>query len=260
MTKKRVPHWFTEGLSVCMERYPRGPIWDQNLGAAYQDGELIGVDSLTIGFTRPKSHTQRLLAYHESYLIVNDLIARQGWDSIPAILRRSGTGRVPEALHKATGESYATFRARAWQLVREKGARVPIWPRPDRARMVHLKQALKARPEDPALLEKFAITLLQLGAKDDLPDVLKKLLEVNPKSAVGHGILGLTQIGEKTGDHGRAELLAAAKAGTKDIPVLTSLAEQEVALGDTTSALTRYQRVLELYPEYSRPGRHEPNC
>ena len=252
MTKKRVPHWFTEGLSVCMERYPRGPIWDQNLAAAYQDGELLGVDSLTIGFTRPKSHTQRLLAYHESYLIVNDLIARHGWDSIPAILRALGEGKsFPEALNKATGESYATFRTRALQLVREKGARVPMWPRPDPSRLRQIKQAAKARPNDPAVLEKLSIAMFQLGAKDDLPDVLKKLLEVSPNSAVGHGILGLTQIGEKTGDHGRAELLAAAKAGTKDIPVLTSLAEQEVALGDTSSALTRYQRVLELYPEFT---------
>jgi tetratricopeptide (TPR) repeat protein len=32
---------------------------------------------------------------------------------------------------------------------------------------------------------------------------------------------------------------------------LTALAEQETALGDTASALTRYQRVLELYPEYT---------
>lgn len=252
MTKKRVPHWFTEGLSVCLERYPRGPIWDQNLGAAYQDGELLGVDSLTIGFTRPKSHTQRLLAYHESYLIVNDLIARHGWDSIPAILRAIGDGKsFPEALNKATGESYATFRTHSLQLVREKGARVPIWPRPDQPRLAHLKQAQKAHPEDPAVLEKLAICMFQLGAKDDLADVLKKLLEVSPNSAVGHGILGLTQVDEKTGDHGRAELLAAAKAGTKDIPVLTGLAEQEVALGDTTSALARYQRVLELYPEYT---------
>ena len=252
MTKKRVPHWFTEGLSVCLERYPRGPIWDQNLAAAYQDGELIGVDSLTIGFTRPKSHTQRLLAYHESYLIVNDLIGRHGWDSIPAILRALGEGKsFPEALNKATGESYAAFRTHARDLVRDKAARVPIWPRPDQGRVSRLKQAAKARPKDPAVLEKLAVALFQVQAKDDLADVLKNLLEVSPNNAVGHGILGLTQVDEKEGDHGRAELLAAAKAGSKDIPVLTALAEQETALGDTASALTRYQRVLELYPEYT---------
>jgi len=252
MTKKRVPHWFTEGLSVCLERYPRGPIWDQNLAAAYQDGELLGVDSLTIGFTRPKSHTQRLLAYHESYLIVNDLIARHGWNSIPAILRAIGEGKTfPEALTKATGESYASFRTHAFQLVRDKGARVPIWPRPDQTRLVRLKQTVKGRPNDPAVLEKLALCMYQMGAKEDLPDVLKKLLEVSPNSAVGHGILGLTQVAAKTGDNGRAELLLAVKAGTKDIPVLAALAEQEVALGDTASALARYQRVLDLYPEYT---------
>ena len=253
MTKKRVPHWFTEGLSVCLESYPRGPIWDQNLVAAYQDGELLGVDSLTIGFTRPKKFTQRLLAYHESYLIVNDLIARHGWDSIPAILRAIGEGKTfAEALNKATGESYAFFRTHALQLVREKGARVPIWPRPDPSRLAELKQAAKSRPDDPAVLEKLALAMYQMGDKDHLPDVLKTLLDVSPNNAKGHGILGLTQVAdERSSEHGRAELLLAAKAGTKDIPVLVALAEQEVSLGDTASALNRYQRALELYPEYT---------
>jgi tetratricopeptide (TPR) repeat protein len=252
MTKKRVPHWFTEGLSVTLERYPRGPIWDENLAAAYEDGELLGVDSLTIGFTRPTSHTQRLLAYHESYLIVADLIARHGWDSVPAILRAIGKGQsFPEALNQATHESYAAFKARSMQVVREKAAQVPVWPAPDRGRVLRLQNQLQARPKDPVVLEHLARAMFQAGMKDELPEVLKTLREVSPDNALAPGILGLMELGAKATDQARADLLQAAQKGSKDIPVLSALADQELALGDTTSALSRYERVLELYPEYT---------
>jgi hypothetical protein len=83
MTKKKVPHWFTEGLSVYLERFPRDQDWDENLAAAYLDHGLIGIDSLTIGFTRPRTQAQRLLAYHESGIVVGDLAARHGWSRSP---------------------------------------------------------------------------------------------------------------------------------------------------------------------------------
>ena len=104
MTDKKVPFWFTEGLSVHLEEYPRGLPWDQNLVAAYVDDELVPVDSLTLAFTRPRDFDQRLLAYHESGLIIDDLVARKGWKVIPALLRAFGEGKdLPEALREEAG-------------------------------------------------------------------------------------------------------------------------------------------------------------
>ncbi|HET9235058.1 MAG TPA: tetratricopeptide repeat protein, partial [Candidatus Eisenbacteria bacterium] len=252
MTRKRVPHWFTEGLSVCLERYPRGPIWDQNLAAAYEDGELIGVDSLTIGFTRPKSHMQRLLAYHESYLIVEDLIKRHGWDAVPKILRGIGDGKsFEDALRDATGESYEVFGKQAMTVVRETAARVPVWPNPDRGRVSRLESAATSKPKDRVTLERLALARYQLGMTEEAREVIERLLDVSPDNARAHGLLGLMEKAEKTPDQGREELLLAAKAGTRDIPVLSVLGEQDAALGDTVAALGRYQRVLEIYPEYT---------
>ncbi len=139
MTDKKVPFWFTEGLSVHLEQYPRGLTWDQNLVAAYVDNELVPVDSLTLAFTRPRDFDQRLLAYHESGLIIDDLVARKGWKVIPALLRAFGKGKdLPEALREEAGETYEAVRRARLDVVRAQAAALPVWPSASKDRVARL--------------------------------------------------------------------------------------------------------------------------
>ena len=250
MTRKKVPHWFTEGLSVHLERFPRGPTWDENLAAAYLDGQLIGIDSLSIGFTRPKSQAQRLLAYHEAGIVVGDLVARHGWESIPKILRGIGEGRTfAAALREATGESYPAFCDRALAVVRERAAAIPVWPSPGRVRAVRLLALSESKPGDRDMLEQLALAQFQVGLREEAQRAAEKLLEVSPGNPRANGILGLLILGGKEPGPARPLLAEAFDAGSRDLPVILSLADRDLALGDTALALTRYDRALEVYPE-----------
>lgn len=249
MTDKRVPFWFTEGLSVTLEHFPRGADWDQNLRAAYVDGRLVGVDSLTIAFTRPRFPTERLLAYHESSLIVRDLVDRKGWPVIPKLLAAFGRGEdLPEALKRAAGEDYDRFKQHAMKVVRTEAASIPLWPAPDHARLVRLDEQEPFRRDDPDYLALLAVTEYQFGMKDEATRTAKQLLEKDPRSARAEGILGL--LARAAGEEAAAaeHLDKAAALGTRDVPVHLARAEMALASGDTAGAIARYGDALAVYP------------
>jgi tetratricopeptide (TPR) repeat protein len=248
MTQRRVPFWFTEGLSVYLEDYPRDATWDANLAGFYLDGGLIPVDSLTIAFTRPRSHAQRLLAYHEAGLIIEDLVARKGWDVVPRMLEAFGRGRdLDAALRDAAGTTLQDFSANALRVVRAAAAAVPVWPAPDRQRIARLSAQAAEGEDTPRFLELLALTQFQFLALEDAAKTANKLLELDPDNARAHGILGLLLHTRKTEPAGE-QLERAIALGSTDIPVYQALAQVRMTERDTTAALGLCERILEIYP------------
>jgi tetratricopeptide (TPR) repeat protein len=248
MTEKKVPFWFTEGLSVFLEKYPRGLSWDLNLVSAYVDGDLVSVDSLTIAFTRPRSMNQRMLAYHESGLIVADLVRREGWDVVPELLREFGEGwDLAAAIPRATGESYDRFRERSHRAIREEAAELPVWPRPDRRRLGRLAEAAPDRETDPEFLRLYAITQYQLEEHEGAAETATRLQELEGENPFSPGILGLIDRAAKR-PTARERLERAVSLGSRDLPVYAALARIELAGEDTAAAVDLQARSLRVYP------------
>lgn len=248
MTNRRVPFWFTEGLSVYLEHFPRDQHWDANLVGFYTDGNLIPVDSLTIAFTRPRSHAQRMLAYHEAGIIVGDLAARKGWDVIPRLLRAFGDGKdLDQALRETAGTNLEAFSEHALEVVRETAAALPVWPAPNRGRMARLSAREMAGENGVPFLEQLAVTQFQFLALEDADTTVQKLLEVDPDNARAHGILGLLNHAKRIVP-ARESLERAVALGSRDIPVYIALARVQADQGDTTDALATTAKALALYP------------
>ncbi len=250
MTDKKVPFWFTEGLSVHLEQYPRGKSWDENLKAAYEDGGLVPVDSLTLAFTRPKAFSQRLLAYHESGLIIDDIVASKGWDVIPKLLAAFGRGKdLPTAVEEVLGESYADFTAHALEVVRKEAASLNVWPAQDPDRLARLEEEAKTRPDDPRFLERLALARFQMGQADAASEAAKHLLKLEPDNPRALGVLALAdQRADRPQDATRESLRRAVAVGSRDVPVYLALAGIQTAARDTAAALATYARALDLYP------------
>ncbi len=249
MTRMKVPFWFTEGLSVHLEGYPRGLTWDENLRAAYEDGELVPVDSLTLAFTRPKSFDQRLLAYHEAALIVDDIVDRHGWDSVPKLLREFGDGKkLPEAVHDVLGESYPEFSGRCLDRVRTVAAALPVWPRADRERTGRLEAAAQDAPGDADLWEKLAVARYQQGQAGPAIEAAGAVLKLRPGDGRAQAVIGLAERADGRTEDARRDLERAATAGSRDVPAWLALGEMRLAAADTAGALDAYGRALAVYP------------
>jgi tetratricopeptide (TPR) repeat protein len=252
MTRRKVPFWFTEGLSVYLEHFPRDRNWDQNLVSAYVDNRLVPLDSLTIAFTRPRHHGQRLLAYHEASIVIRDLVERKGWSVIPDLLLAFGEGKnLDEALRAHAGESFEDLGNRANHVIRAEAASLPVWPAPQRERLAWLMARKDKRKEDVAFLELLSLTQFQFQLLSEADGTAKGLLGLDPQNARAYGILGL---GARSGGRlpdAKIHFLRAVELGSTDIPVYISLAEMALAEADTESALSHYGEALEIYPRGS---------
>ncbi len=105
-----VPHWLTEGLAVSNEGYPRPGTWNQLLLERVPAGELMDLDTIDLGFIRPKTPADWQMAYCQSHLYVEYIRKAHGTAAIGALLAAYAEGLdTASALKKACKVERATF-------------------------------------------------------------------------------------------------------------------------------------------------------
>jgi tetratricopeptide (TPR) repeat protein len=106
----QVPHWFTEGLAVSSEGYPRPMPWMALLHERCESDQLLSLDSIELGFVRPRSRAEWTLAYCQAQLYVEYLKVKFGEPGIGAMLDayKRGLG-TRDALARACGVSQDVF-------------------------------------------------------------------------------------------------------------------------------------------------------
>jgi tetratricopeptide (TPR) repeat protein len=82
----QVPHWFTEGLAVIQEGFPRPPQWNQLLRQRAAADDLLNLDTIELGFIRPRSQLDWHLAYCQSQLYVEYMTEKYGAESVGKML------------------------------------------------------------------------------------------------------------------------------------------------------------------------------
>ncbi len=80
------PHWLTEGLAVNNEGFPRPPVWNQLLTERVPAGQVMNLDTIDLGFIRPRDQAEWNMAYAQSQIYVNYLKDQYGAESIGAML------------------------------------------------------------------------------------------------------------------------------------------------------------------------------
>jgi cytochrome c-type biogenesis protein CcmH/NrfG len=109
-TDFQCPHWITEGLAVVNEKMSRPPTWTAALKDRYAKDDLLNLDTIMLGFVRPKSPDEWTLAYCQSQLYVEYMVQTYGQDSVGKMLNEFKGGRGTEAaLRSACGVEKAEF-------------------------------------------------------------------------------------------------------------------------------------------------------
>ncbi len=76
-TQFNCPHWYTEGLAVWCQGGRRSDAWNRLLRDRSASGKLFTLDTLNFGFARPQSGGDWQLAYCQSELFVEYMLAMQ---------------------------------------------------------------------------------------------------------------------------------------------------------------------------------------
>lgn len=123
-----VPHWFTEGLAVIHEHYPRPQQWNDLLLERVPAGEVMNLDTIDLGFVRPRTPADWHMAYCQSQLYVEYIQKKAGPKSIGAMLAAYADHMDTEAaIAKVCGinkdEFEKGYREYLHEVVRSMGGR-----------------------------------------------------------------------------------------------------------------------------------------
>lgn len=111
-TQNRIPHWLTEAAAVSMEDAPRAYSTCQLLAQSFHEKQLFNLDEIKWAFVRPKSPSDRALAYAQGHWMVEYMNHRFGNSAIVRLLHLYQEGiREHEAIPRALGVSRNQFFA-----------------------------------------------------------------------------------------------------------------------------------------------------
>lgn len=109
-TNFNIPHWYTEALAVLSEESPRPELWNQLLLDRVPRGEILNLDTLNQGFTRPRSPLDWQMAYCQSRLYAEYMIEKFGPQTTRALLEAYRDHLTTEqAIKKVFGIDKAAF-------------------------------------------------------------------------------------------------------------------------------------------------------
>jgi tetratricopeptide (TPR) repeat protein len=113
-TDFNIPHWYTEALAVESEGTPRPQPWNKLLLERVPTRtKLLNLDTINLGFIRPKEPDDRQLAYCQSQLYARYMLKRFGPDSLIKMLDAYRRGLTTDrAIAECFGVDKADFEAK----------------------------------------------------------------------------------------------------------------------------------------------------
>jgi tetratricopeptide (TPR) repeat protein len=157
-----VPHWFTEGLAVMNEGYPRPQIWNQLLVERVPAGDVLNLDNIDLAFIRPKSQLDWNMAYCQAQLYVQYLREKFPDYSDGKLLAAFRDGLdTGSALSKICKVDKATFEKGYLDYLKGEVQKIKGKPVAKAKTLKELREELKDHSEDPDLCAQVAEKLVK---------------------------------------------------------------------------------------------------
>lgn len=158
------PHWLTEGLAVSNEGFPRPPSWNQLLVEKVPAGELLNLDTVDMGFIRPKSPVEWHQAYCQSQLYVEFMQKKYGPDTAGHMLKAYGDGLdTSEAISRVCKTDKKTFEKDYLAYLQDVVKSIKGKPADKPMTLAQLREAQEKKPEDPDLAARLAEQYVDRG-------------------------------------------------------------------------------------------------
>jgi tetratricopeptide (TPR) repeat protein len=250
-TNFNIPHWFTEALAVLSEDAPRPERWNQLLVERVPRGELLNLDTLNHGFTRPRSDNDWQMAYCQSRLYAEYMIEKFGPDKPQELLaayRRNQT--TDQAIPQVFGVEKAVFEQGYREYLDSlvtglKAQKIEESITPGAA-----EREYKAHPDDTRIAARYAWELFKISKRRDARKIALEALDVNKTEPLAIIVMAYLEL--------RAEDVPAAigwlePALDRDAPhprVLDLLAELRFKQDEFDQAAELYELGLKHVPDH----------
>ncbi|MGA2257981.1 MAG: tetratricopeptide repeat protein, partial [Thermoguttaceae bacterium] len=189
-TGYNIPHWFTEGLAVYNERIPRPYRWTVLLRRRADAGTLMDLETVNAGFARAMDGDECQLAYCQSELYVEYMLALGGSEAPKKMVAAYVENPVTEvALHKVFGISQAEFERGYMNFLRKQIEGTPVLAAPDRDHFDELEKAHRQQPKDANVAARLALALFQRDAKKEAAELAAEALKLESKQPLATYVL-----------------------------------------------------------------------
>jgi tetratricopeptide (TPR) repeat protein len=249
LSKHRVPRWLTEGLSV-YEESAKNPSWERGMVRelldAYHNNDIVPVRLLNRVF-----RTGRILfGYYQGGLIVEYLAEHHGFDKVVSMLKAYGEDKSTTAIFQDTfGLTTREFDARLREWIKTtKIQNLRMVPRYDDKSISHFVARLVADPDDLQTRINLAWAYLQRNNPIDAGRHLAKVLQQDPKNAVGQLLRAELAMLRKRDDEAMAAYRAGFDAGADDFMARLHFAGLLEKAGKLDEALKQYQFAKRCWP------------
>ncbi len=253
-TDFNIPHWYTEALAVDSEGFPRPQPWNKLLLDRVPKRNLLNLDTINLGFIRPKEPDERQLAYCQAQLYEQYMLKRYGPTAPIKLLNAYRRGLTTDrALAECFGADKADFEKQYLDFL--DGVVKTIRTRVSEEAPVkfsQLEKMTKAKPDDPDLNARMAyehFARRDLKAARPFADKALKLKPNQPLASYVKARL-LQAIGD---DSGALDLLEPALDPDKpDERVVDLLAELRMKAGKLDEAEKLYELARKDDPFHSK--------
>lgn len=250
-TEYAVPHWLTEGCAVWQENRPRRTEWDRLLARRVPKGDVFNLDSINLGFLKPRSADDWHMAYCQAELYI-DLIARDHGvegvrkllaahrDNLPtAAAIATSLGTTQEHLEETYAKELAEIGARLSQ--RHDLKQQPSLP--------ELTARWQQNPTDWDAAANLALARLRRGDYPGAGQLANQVVQAEPNHPIARLVKAklLIRIGDQQA--AAAELETAVGIDSPLPEALKLLAGIHLRQGNFDKAKRLYLRGAEIQPE-----------
>lgn len=194
MTDNRMPRWLSEGISVWEEREGRS-YWGRDQGLdlvrAAREDKLLHVSELNSGFTNARNNADLGFAYFQSYLVVDYITERYGFDKLVELVKeyafiKEDSARFDEVFAESMDAFDEGFRSWVDQRVAEINVYVHSEDVPD-----------DGEGHGHGIRENSSAILAELYNNASLKQHMRSRIEDNPRDFQAHLQLGIVLFKEE---------------------------------------------------------------
>ncbi|MCE9604000.1 MAG: tetratricopeptide repeat protein [Planctomycetia bacterium] len=218
-----IPHWYTEALAVESEGYPRSEVWNKLLAERVPQGDLFNLDTINIGFVRPKSSLDWQMAYCQAQLYAQYMLKTYGDDALAKMLAAYRDNLdTRAALKRSFDVDQAKFEAGYLDYIRNIAKGLSSSAPQDEMKFSELVKAHQNRPDDNEAASKLAAAYFAREEFAKARKLAETVLEKEPKNQRAAFVAARVRL--VVGDEEEAEkLLADALDRAAPNPELLSL-------------------------------------
>lgn len=189
-TNFNIPHWFTEALAVWHEQQVRPPEWTELLARRTRAGELYDLDSINLGFIRPKNGDDWTLAYCQAQLYAEFMRAEFGDDAFAKMLA-AYRDHLPTtaAIRRSFGVEQPEFERRYRAYVDKIVAAAKLGDTPFSRDFADLQRAAEKEPDNADLQAELAVAHLLRQANVRAREAADAALRLRAKHPVATYVL-----------------------------------------------------------------------